>query len=161
MKKIFLIVLCLTLVAQNLLFAAQPLRKETPETAADFTLLDLKNKEFSLSILKGRPVILFFWTTWCPFCQKELKQLNGKYAELSKDRVELVTIDVQEASGKVKKFFENYPFSYRVLLDTDAKVAQAYGILGVPTYFLISKEGRVVFDGHEFPQKEYKGLISK
>ena len=160
MKKIFLIILALSLV-QNFLFAAQPLRTETPETAINFTLLDLENKEFSLSDFKSKPVILFFWTTWCPYCRKELKQLNTMHAELLKNGVELAVVNVEEPADKVQRFIQSHPFSYRVLLDRDAKVAQVYGVLGVPTYFFINKEGRIVFNDYEFPQKNYKDIILK
>ena len=149
------------MLVQNFLFAAQPLRTETSELATNFTLLDLENKEFSLSDFKGKPIILFFWTTWCPHCRKELKLLNALHAELLQNGVELVAINVEETADKVQKFMGSYPLSYRVLLDTDTKVAQAYGILGVPTYILINKEGRIVFSGWSFPQKEYKDLILK
>ena len=159
-KKIFLIALSLMLV-QNFLFAAQPLQTKTSELATNFTLLDLENKEFSLSDFKSKPVILFFWTTWCPYCRKELKQLNTMHAELLKNGVELAAVNVEEPADKVQRFIQSYPFSYRVLLDIDAKVAEAYDILGVPTYILINKKGRIVFNNHYFPQKEYKDLISK
>ena len=160
MKKINLVVLSLVLV-QNFLFAAQPLRTETSELATNFTLLDLENKEFSLSDFKGKPVILFFWTTWCPYCRGELKQLNTIHAQFLQNSVELVVINVEESADKIQRFTRSYPFSYRVLLDTDAEVAQAFGILGVPTYILINKEDHVVFNNHYFPQKEYKDLILK
>ncbi len=159
-KKINLVVLFLVLV-QNFLFAAQPLRNETPERTSNFTLLDLEKKQFSLSDFKSKPIILFFWTTWCPYCRKELKQLNTMQAQFLRDGVELVAINVEEPVDKVQKFIGSYLFSFRVLLDTDGKVAGAYGILGVPTYNLINKEGRIVFDNHYFPQKEYKDLILK
>lgn len=158
MKKVFLIALSLVLM-QNFLFATQPLRNETPERTSNFTLLDLKNKQFSLSDFKGKPIILFFWTTWCPYCRKELKQLNTMHAQFLRDGVELVAINVEEPVDKVQKFIGSYPFSFRVLLDTDAEVAQAYGILGVPTYIFINKEGRIVFNNNYFPQKEYKDLL--
>ncbi len=160
MKKVFLIALSLVLM-QNFLFAAQPLRTETPEIATNFTLLDLENKEFSLSDFKGKPVILFFWTTWCPYCRGELKQLNTMHAQFLQNGVELVAINVEEPADKIQRFTGSYPFSYRVLLDTDAEVAGAFGILGVPTYILINKEGHIVFNNHYFPQKEYKDLILK
>ena len=159
-KKISLIVLSLALV-QNYLFAAQPIKTKTPELAANFTLLDLEKKEFSLSDFKGKPVILFFWTTWCPYCRKELKQLNDMHRELLQNGVGLVAINVEEPADRVQRFIESHPFSSRVLLDTDAKVASAYGILGVPTHIFINKEGRIVFDNHYFPQKEYNDLILK
>jgi peroxiredoxin len=159
-KKISLIALSSVLV-QNFLFAAQPLRTETPEIATNFTLLDLENKEFSLSDFKGKPVILFFWTTWCPYCRGELKQLNTMHAQFLRDGVELVAINIEEPAAKVQRFMGSYPFSYRVLLDTDAKVAGAFGVLGVPTYILINKEGCIVFNSNYFPQKEYNDLILK
>lgn len=159
-KKISLIALSLVLV-QNFLFAAQPLQTKTSELTPDFTLLDLENKEFSLSGIKGKPTILFFWTTTCPYCRKELKQLNDIHAELLKDGVELVSINEDQFPDRVPKFIKNYPLSYRVLLDSDNKVAGAYGILGVPTYNLINKEGQVVFSGWSFPREEYKDLILK
>jgi len=83
------------------------------------------------------------------------------HADLLRDGVELVAINVEETADKVQRFIGSYSFSYRVLLDTDTKVAQAFGILGVPTYILINKEGSIVFDNHYFPQKEYKNLILK
>ena len=159
-KKINLVVLSLMLV-QNFLFAAQPIRTETPELATNFTLLDLENKKFSLSDFKGKPLILFFWTTWCPYCRKGLKLLNTLHAQFLQNGVELVAINVEEPADKVQRFIGSYPLSYRVLLDTDTKVAQAFGILGVPTYILINKEGRIVFNNNYFPQEEYQDLILK
>ncbi len=159
-KRIILVVLSLLLV-RNFLFAAEPLQTKTPELAPNFTLLDLENKGFSLSDFKGKPIILFFWTTWCPHCRRGLKQLNALHPELLQNGVEVVAINIEEPLDKVQEFIKSYSFSYRVLLDTDAKVAQAYGILGVPTYCLINKEGQAVFSGWSFPQKEYKDLILK
>ena len=159
-KKINLVVLFLVLV-QNFLFAAQPLRTETSELATNFTLLDLENKEFSVSDLKGKPIILFFWTIGCYYCRGEIKKLNTMHADLLRDGVELVAINVEDPIDKVQRFMGSYPFSYRILLDTDAEVARAFGILGVPTYILINKEGRIVFEHNYFPQKEYKDLILK
>ena len=159
-KKLSLIILSLML-AQTSLFAAQSIQTQKNDLAPDFKLLDLKDKEFSFSSIKGRPAILFFWTTWCPYCQKELKQLDNNHAQLLKDGVELIAIDAQESADKVKKFFGNRLFSYRVLLDTDGEVSQAYGVLGVPTYAFINKEGRIVSTSHYFLQKEYKDLILK
>ena len=83
------------------------------------------------------------------------------HAVLLQNGVELVAINVEETADKVQRFMGSYPLSYRVLLDTDTKVAQAYGILGVPTYILINKEGRIVFEHNYFPQKEYQDLILK
>ncbi len=83
------------------------------------------------------------------------------HAGLLKEGVELVSINEDEFADRVPKFIKDYSLSYRVLLDTDNNVARAYGILGVPTYIFINKEGRIVFSDWSFPQKEYKDLILK
>jgi peroxiredoxin len=159
-KKIFSIVLPLILV-QNFLFAASPLQAKTGELAINFNLLDLEDQEISLSEFRGMPVILFFWTTWCPFCREELKQLNLMHRELSENGMEVLAINVEERAEKVQRFIQRYPFSYKVLLDKDATVARDYGILGVPTYIFIDKESRIVSYSHYFPQEKYNDIISK
>ncbi len=159
-KKIFFAALILW-SAQSLLFANDALQPKTDILAKDFILLDLENKEASLSNLKGRSVVLFFWTTWCPFCRKELKELNGMHADLKRDGIELLAIDIGEPLDKVANFVKSSNLAFRVLLDKDMAVAESYGILGVPTYILIDKRGYIVFENHYFPQKEYKDLISK
>ncbi len=159
-KKLSLVIFSLLLI-QNFLFAAQPVKAKAYNLAPDFNLLDLEGKEFSFSSIKGKPAILFFWTTWCPYCQKELKQLEDSRQELSENGVELIAIDAQEPADKVKKFFGSRRFSFKVLLDTDGEVSQSYGVMGVPTYAFIDKEGRIVSTSHSFLQKEYKDLILK
>lgn len=130
--------------------------------AADFKLKDLDGKQVSLSDYKGRqPVMLFFWTTWCPFCRKELKVLNEKHQELSKDGFEVFAVNVAEGASKVGNFIKHYQLTLRVILDIDSSVAESYGIFGVPTYIIIDNKGGIRFKGNSFPEKEYKALVSK
>jgi peroxiredoxin len=107
------------------------------------------------------PVLLFFWTTWCPYCRIDLKTINAKYEELSRDGLKVLPINVGEPTNRVKNLLKNYNLVFKVLLDKDAKVAYAYGLSGVPTYVLIDKKGNIVSMGYQFPQKEYKAIISK
>jgi len=104
-------------------------------------------------------VILFFWTTWCPFCRRELKVLEDIHAELLKEGWELFTINIGESSYKIENFLKKYSLTFKVLLDRDTNIARAYKILGVPTYILIDKTGRIVFKGNYFPKDTYKDLI--
>lgn len=135
--------------------------KET-NTAFDFRLQDLNQKTFTLSSYKDKQtVILFFWTTWCPFCRDELRILNERYLELVKDGIELLAIDIGESGYKVDRFVRNYALAFKILLDKEATVAYAYDILGVPTYIFIDKKGNIVFRSHSFPQQKYKEIISK
>jgi len=152
----------LFLAMQSSLFSAEPLKKrEDPAAPPEFTLSGLGGEKISLSDFKGKPLILFFWTTWCPYCRKELKQLNDMEAELSGNGVGIAAVNVDEPADKVKNFIKNYNLDFSVLLDTDGEVAQSFGIMGVPTYIFIDKENRIVFTNHFFPREEYKKLIAK
>lgn len=128
--------------------------------AADFNLKDIYGTMVKLSSYKDKqPVILFFWTTWCPFCRQELKLLNDIYPQLQKDGVELLAINIAESEYKVNDFYKNYGLTFKVLLDKGAAVAYIYEILGVPTYIFINKKGYIVFREHAFLKGKYKMLI--
>jgi peroxiredoxin len=128
--------------------------------APDFSLEDINQTTYNLSSYKDKkPVILFFWTTWCPFCRKEIDQLKNIYPDLQKGGWELFTINIKEPVYKVQNFAESHNLILKVLLDKDAHVASAYEVLGVPTYCIIDKRGQIVFKNHYFPKETYKQLI--
>ena len=128
--------------------------------APDFTLYDIYQNPYVLSSYKDKqPVLLLFWATWCPFCRKELKVLNGMYSSLAADEIEVLSINVGEEPGTVEDFVKNYNLVYRVLLDRDNRVAGLYGLIGIPTYVLINKKGEIVFKDNYAPTLEYKDLL--
>lgn len=129
--------------------------------APDFKLKDLSQNEYALSSNKdNRSVLLVFWTTWCPYCQVEIRELNKTYSNLAKDGIELLAIDAGESAGEVRNYVKRKGIGFKVLLDPDTAVAKSYGVLGVPTYVLIDKSSRIVFEDNYFP-KNYKELTSK
>lgn len=140
--------------------SAQAKEGKEKELALDFKLQDLNNDFVILSDYKGKkPVIILFWTTWCPYCRVELDQLNKRYPQLTKEGFEVFAIDVNEYSSIVNVFLKKRPLSFRILLDSDARVTHSYKILGVPTFILINKEGFVVFKDNYFPEGKYKESI--
>ncbi len=158
LKTLFLLI-AISFFSVSCMQANEPDAKER-SLAVDFKLSDLNQNTVTLSNFKDKqPVILFFWTTWCLFCRKELKTLKDMYPGLKEEGWELFAVDVGEPLYRVENFTQSYFLNFRVLLDKDAAVAQAYGILGVPTYILINKEGYIVFVGNYFPHKNYKELI--
>ena len=140
---------------------AQAKDKEINSQAApDFRLQDIHKNYYTLSSYREKkPVLLFFWTTWCPHCRRQLRVINDKYPELFKKGWELLSIDVGESPEKVDRFLRNYSLSYKTLFDLDTRVAESYDILGVPAYILINKEGEIVFRGNYFPQDRLKEMM--
>ena len=114
------------------------------EKAPDFTLNDLQGRKFRLSGNKGKPVLLVFGATWCPFCREEIPHLKDIYAAYGKKGLVLVGIDIQESRAKVSAFANNYKLPYGLLLDEKAEVAKNYGVQGIPMLVLIDREGRIL-----------------
>jgi cytochrome c-type biogenesis protein len=135
---------------------------EISQSAPDFTLSDLDGNKIMLSEFKHKKsVVLFFWTTWCPFCLRELLNLNQIYLDAALDDVEFLAINVQESQAKVRQFLKRYNVDFKILLDGNSSVAYSYGLIGVPTFILINKQTEIVFKGHFFPQDTYRRLLNE
>lgn len=112
-------------------------------TAADFQLQSADGDEYTLSDLKGHPVLLNFWATWCSPCRSEMPLLQ----ELSEDTkwlqegLVMLAVNVQESVDEVQQFMEANGFSFTVLLDISGVVSNKYNIRGIPTTFFIDKDG--------------------
>ncbi len=129
--------------------------------AVDFKLRDINNIEVSLSDYIGKqPVVLFFWTTWCPYCVKELSNLNPKYLELKQEGCEVLAVNLGESADKVNRYVKKYNPLFKILLDKDKSLASSFDVLGVPTYIFINKKGEIAAREHVFPD-DYKEIISQ
>ncbi|MFA5062898.1 MAG: TlpA disulfide reductase family protein [Candidatus Omnitrophota bacterium] len=159
--KIIIILLLFFVSFASLNYAAQD-SLNSFGVAPAFQLRDLNDRVVSLSDYKGKKaVMLFFWTTWCPYCREELNVLNQEYASLAKDSIELLAINVEEPKYKVEKYIRHYNLGLEVLLDSDSLVTRDYGLMGVPAYFVINKSGEIVSAGNHFPKNAIKELAGK
>jgi peroxiredoxin len=126
--------------------AKQPetVRNSTKKMAPDFTLKNLSGETFRLSEQKGKPVLLIFMTTWCPSCRSEIPHYKNIYETYGKRGLEVAMIDIQEPKGKVSSFAYKYQIPFNIILDETADVSGAFGIVGVPSMLLISKDGSIL-----------------
>ncbi len=117
----------------------------------DFTLESVGGERVSLrDAAGGKPVLLVFWATWCPHCNGAVPEINRIQARLS-NRLRILAIDYMEPRRKVKAFVESKNVTYPVLLDSDGRVARKYRVLGIPTYILIDRNGRVAYSDNALP----------
>ncbi len=156
-KGFFLLVVFLFSCPAALL-SAEPLRQQGQ---LDFKLPDLENKQVSLSDFRGHPVILVFWTSECPICVRELSRINTLYPDLASKGLVILAINAGESKDRARRFAERRGLLYKVLLDSDIELAKSLDIFGVPTYVMVDKDGKIVFQDFYFPQQEYEELISK
>ncbi len=123
--------------------------------APNFQLQNLAGENISLEALRGSPVLINFWATWCGPCKIEMPYLQQIYDSQSAKGLVLYAIDVGESGTVAGKYLADNNLSLPVLLDTDRKVTTAYGITAIPTTFFIDRNGiiRQKFIG-AFPNKE-------
>ncbi|MFC1594031.1 peroxiredoxin family protein [Candidatus Omnitrophota bacterium] len=158
--RVILCSLVLLVVFQGAALAMGPfIRPVIGEEAPTFHLQSTTGSTVSISTYtKRQPIILFFWTTWCPHCRTQIRSLKTDYAELKKSGIALFTIDSGESEGVVAKYVDREQISFPVLLDKDNKVSRAYRVVGVPTYVLIDGQGIIVHTANAFPNN-YKFLL--
>ena len=106
----------------------------------DFVPKAANSDHFTLADLKGRPVVLNFWASWCVSCRQEAHELE-KFWQGHKDKVLVVGIAIQDTAEDAKKFAAYFGKTYAIGLDDDGKAAIDYGVSGVPETFLIDSNG--------------------
>jgi peroxiredoxin len=128
--------------------------------AGDIILNDLGGQAVRFSSYKGKPVMLFFWTTWCPYCRVELKKLNQQYPLMVQEGIAIFGVNVSEPEYKVQRFFQGYQLNFKILLDKAGLLADKYGLMGVPTFIFLDKAGQETYRANSLPD-DYKGLLFK
>ena len=126
----------------------------------DIFLIDLQGTSVNFSNLINKPVVLFFWTTWCPYCRKELKILNQQASVMAKEGILVIGVNLSESQSKVQRFFKGYFLNFKMLLDRDGLLADKYDLMGVPTYVFLDKDGKELSQAHSFPDN-YQSLLLK
>jgi peroxiredoxin len=142
MRKIpsLIIVLWLTLFLGNAVsLEALP---QVGKPAPDFALTDMDGKKVTLSGYKGKVIVLNFWATFCGPCKEEMPSLNNLFLALKKDGLIVVAISTDDSEKPVQSFIKAKSIAFPVLIDKDQQVFfDRYGILGLPTTFIIDREG--------------------
>ena len=113
------------------------------EAAPNFELQNLDGQSISLSSLKGKPVLVNFWATWCGPCVSEMPYLQEIHEDWSDSGLMVLAINWGESASEVEQFLQAHNLSLPVLLDTKNVVAPKYGIRYIPTTFFIDKDGIV------------------
>jgi peroxiredoxin len=110
--------------------------------APDFTFKDLEGKEHTLSDYKGQVVLLNFWTIYCPSCRREIASLKELYKKHKDKGLVILGIGIDKSPDRLKAFSKLNDINYTVLL-ADIAIAKTYSLKGVPTTFIMNKEGEL------------------
>ncbi len=114
------------------------------DLAPDFTLPTLNGQDSkSLSASHGKIRYLDFWASWCIACRVSIPEMIVMQQELGEERLKIIAISVDEWIDDATRFLSRYSINYDNLSDPQGEIAEAYGLLAMPTSFVIDPEGRV------------------
>jgi thiol-disulfide isomerase/thioredoxin len=139
-----------------------PLPKPVP--APDFTLADMDDEMHSFKDLRGKVVLLNFWATWCPPCRREMPSMERLYQKLNGEDFTVIAVNQMESGDHVFAYtgqLEVDP-TFTILFDRDSRVSNSYRVNGLPTTYLIDKQGNIRFraiGGREFDHPDVEKQI--
>jgi len=143
-SKLGLLALSVTLVVSSSLAWAMGSRVPTVGTAAeDFRLVDLEGKQQSLSQYRGKVVLVNFWATWCKPCTTEMPAMQTTYDKLREKGFVVLAVNELEDEAKVREHIKQHGHTFPVLMDRDNKVANQFGVFGLPVSVFIDEKGVV------------------
>jgi len=114
--------------------------------APDFSLTDTDGRQVSLSQLRGKPVLISFWATWCVPCREELPVIREEYLAHRAEGFSVVAVNFgDESAGTIRKFWSSLNLQPAPFLDADGSAANAYGVAlsstGLPVSVLVARDG--------------------
>ncbi len=104
----------------------------------------VEGKHLSLTSFRGRVVLLTFWATWCPPCREEMSLFERLHRELVTEGLAVVGVNVREEVAAIREYANALGVTFPLVLDPHGEIQEAYGVIGLPTAFLIARDGRAV-----------------
>lgn len=146
--------------------AAIPAGPSVGIAASDFVLTDaVTGKQVSLASLRGKPVWLNFWASWCEGCKDEMPLIEKLYAKYRNEGLQVVGVNVQEKPDTVRDFISSNGFGWTFLLDSDGRVTDLYFVNGLPYQVFVGPDGviKALYPGvlDEKRMDEYVGQLLK
>lgn len=119
----------------------------TGSYAPDFTLKDMKGKEYTLSSLRGKVVFVNFWATWCKSCKDEMPSMQALYTYLKERDMPFemlaISMDRVTTQKEIDPFVRSLGLTFPILLDAWGKTDGKYKLTGVPETYIIDQEGKI------------------
>lgn len=121
--------------------------------APDFDLPGPKGG-VKLSANKGKLVYLDFWASWCGPCKHSVPWMNALLEKYQSRGLEVIAINLDQKAEDAQKFLEAYPANFKVAFDDKGLTPRLYGVKGMPTSYLIGRDGTILFQHMGFNEKD-------
>ncbi len=121
-----------------------PAKLNTGDAAPAFKTVQLDGTPVDFpAAFAGKPVVLRFWADWCKFCEPEMKLLDTVRQRHAKSGLSILAVNAGQDKPTVAAFMQRLGVSYPAALDESSKIAKSYGVVGLPTSYLIDGQGIV------------------
>lgn len=120
-----------------------------PQPAPNFTVLDRDGNQVELSDLRGKPVVLSFWASWCSVCKTGMPDFEEVYADAGED-VHFMMVNLttgSETEQVATDYVDENGYTFPIYLDTEIEAASAFGVTGVPITYFIDADGNLAAYG--------------
>jgi cytochrome c biogenesis protein CcmG, thiol:disulfide interchange protein DsbE len=121
---------------------------KAPKLGAPAPVFSLKRVDSSgtlaLASLRGKPVVLNFWASWCVPCKGEATMLESAWRQYRKQGVVFLGVDYHDMTGDARTFLSHHGVTYPTVQDGSGKIADSYGVSAVPETYFIDRRGRLV-----------------
>lgn len=117
------------------------------EPAPAYAATTLDGDSISLAHLRGKPVLLNVWATWCHPCREEIPALQALHEKYAPQGLEVVGVSV-DADGEeagIREFARDIKMTYPIWLDPEERVSSTFRLMGVPSTFLIDRQGQILW----------------
>ena len=144
--KILLLSLFLGLFSTQVICSSGTLKPYKGKLSSpEFSLIDMQGKKHSLAEYQGNIVLVQFWATYCTPCRKEMPTMNNLIKKMDGKAFKIVTINMAESKQAVKKFVNEVPVYFPVLLDSDGAILSQWKVFAAPANFILDKQGKIIF----------------
>ncbi len=123
--------------------AAQQLKPWSGGAAPPLALSDVEGRVYRLDEYRGKVVLVNFWATWCEPCREEMPSMNRLRASLAGRPFEVLAVNLAESESRIRRFLEQLPLDFPVLMDRDSGAAKAWQARLLPASFLVGPDGRI------------------
>jgi thiol-disulfide isomerase/thioredoxin len=109
-----------------------------------FTGQTITGRKISLADLKGRVVLVNFWASWCAACRPEMPMFERLHRDYTTQGLTVLGINSREEPWIVQRYAKELTLTFPLLLDPKGRITRLYGVTGLPTTFLVGRNGRPV-----------------
>jgi peroxiredoxin len=110
----------------------------------EFSSITADGRTISMTDLEGRVVLVNFWATWCLECRSEMPAFERVHRQFSSQGLTVIGINAREGTSTIREYAKELGLTFSLVTDPAGKINSTYGVIGLPTTFLIARNGRAV-----------------